>query len=270
MGGIPVKTIAFDRIPMRDIAISGITSIYQKPIWKKIGFPQNNVGRQLNGYLLIDRGACTYRYDGEEHTLTHGALIYLPYGSIHTVTRDTDDLAYYRISFTMTDMEDSDTVIFSKQPFLVTEHADSTLFSLADALTKSTFAADMLQRTALLCGFLGHLGSTEMHGGSSPITPAIRYIRDHFTEDLNVAHLAELCFISESHLFRLFRQELGQSPIDYRNSLRIDLAKQLLVGEINSIAEIAASLGFENFYYFSRIFKEKTGLSPSAYRKALR
>ena len=64
-------------------------------------------------------------------------------------------------------------------------------------------------------------------------------------------------------MYRLFREETGTTPIEYRNRLRIQRACQLLRGRECTIGEIAALLGFESVYYFSRVFKKLTGVAPS-------
>ena len=79
--------------------------------------------------------------------------------------------------------------------------------------------------------------------------------------------LAEMCYLGEAQFFNLFKKELGMSPIKYKNYLRMEQAKMLILSGECSQAEIAAMLGFENVYYFSRMFKSYVGESPSKYEK---
>jgi iron complex transport system substrate-binding protein len=62
-------------------------------------------------------------------------------------------------------------------------------------------------------------------------------------------------------------EELGISPIEYKNRLRMEKARHLLLYTYNTVSEIAASLGFDSVYVFSRIFRQYNGLSPSSFRK---
>ena len=73
--------------------------------------------------------------------------------------------------------------------------------------------------------------------------------------------------VSAAHLVRLFRQEFGIPPGQYRMKLRLDAASQLLRYSDLSIKEISARLGFADQYTFSGCFKRHLGFSPSEYRK---
>jgi len=71
---------------------------------------------------------------------------------------------------------------------------------------------------------------------------------------------------SSSYFRKLFKEVTGLSPIMYFNRMRIEYAKTLLQQDSTlSIKEIAASAGFPDPYYFSRVFKKITGFSPSDY-----
>lgn len=92
------------------------------------------------------------------------------------------------------------------------------------------------------------------------------FIRAHYTEELNIADLAEKYHFNHSYLTRIFKKQIGESPLRLINSLRIKDAKKLLLNNSLSIREISEALGFSSQHYFSRIFKEYTGLTPKEYR----
>jgi YesN/AraC family two-component response regulator len=66
---------------------------------------------------------------------------------------------------------------------------------------------------------------------------------------------------------KLFKQETGESPINYLIKIRMEKAKELLVKEELSVKEIANSVGYQDAYHFSKLFKKYTGNSPSDYIK---
>jgi iron complex transport system substrate-binding protein len=73
-----------------------------------------------------------------------------------------------------------------------------------------------------------------------------------------------------SHFSALFKAHFGTSPIDYLVRLRLRAAAYLLRDVNVSVSSAAASVGYDDLYYFSKLFKKKLGVSPRAYRKKLR
>lgn len=74
-------------------------------------------------------------------------------------------------------------------------------------------------------------------------------------------------YISPTYMSKLFKQETGESPINYLIKIRMEKAKELLVKEELSVKEIANSVGYQDAYHFSKLFKKYTGNSPSDYIK---
>jgi AraC-like DNA-binding protein/mannose-6-phosphate isomerase-like protein (cupin superfamily) len=96
------------------------------------------------------------------------------------------------------------------------------------------------------------------------------YVDEHCTEDFDVERLAQVACVSASYLSRLFKKHLGTTPMRYRNAVRIEKAKHLLLIKSASVEEIADVLGFEDAKYFSHLFKNTTSLTPSQFRKKYR
>ncbi len=101
---------------------------------------------------------------------------------------------------------------------------------------------------------------------SEPLICAISLIESSYAENLSVAELASRVHVSESHLHHLFRSELGQSPIAYRNEIRISHASQLLASTELTVAEIAEKVGFSTPTHFRSVFKSLTGTTPREQR----
>ena len=96
---------------------------------------------------------------------------------------------------------------------------------------------------------------------------AIEYITENWDRDFSVAELAKRCCVSESTVYHLFQKELGQTPISFLNSVRINIAIEYLESTSHSIATISRSVGFHSENHFRRIFFDLTGTTPSRYRK---
>jgi len=78
--------------------------------------------------------------------------------------------------------------------------------------------------------------------------------------------LAALAFMSEEHLRRLCRKELGRSPMQHLTFLRLQRARHLLSVTDDKVEVIARSVGFESPFSFSNTFKKWVGWRPSEYR----
>ena len=96
---------------------------------------------------------------------------------------------------------------------------------------------------------------------------AIEYITGHWNESFCVADLAKKCCVSESTLYHLFRRELGQTPIRFVHSIRINVAIEHLENSSYSIATISNLVGFRSENHFRRVFADFTGTTPLRYRK---
>ena len=111
-----------------------------------------------------------------------------------------------------------------------------------------------------------HEGLAEMPSSVAKVGQSIVYMSEHLDQPLRVGELAALVNVSPAHFAVLFREATGSSPRDYLHLLRLHRACQLLRGSTLSLKEIAAQLGYEDPFYFSRQFKSLQGVSPSEYR----
>lgn len=94
----------------------------------------------------------------------------------------------------------------------------------------------------------------------------IKYIRENLDKSLTIEKLSRKACMSESNFYRVFKNELGLSPIDFINNERIKLATSLLHNPRNKIKEVYHACGFNSLSYFSRVFKRRYSLSPKEYQ----
>jgi len=95
----------------------------------------------------------------------------------------------------------------------------------------------------------------------------LTYINENYAQDFPVEALAEMVSVSPSYLFRIFRKRMGVTPVHYRNVVRVEKAKHLLLDGTLRLDEIAGRVGYEDVRYFARVFKKETGASPGEYRR---
>jgi len=102
---------------------------------------------------------------------------------------------------------------------------------------------------------------------SRVIIQVVDYISNHYAEEINLKVLSDYTGRSKNYLGFLFKKEMNISFIDYLNDTRIKHAKRKLRNTDDLIYEIADSVGFSDYKYFSLTFKKITGTSPLQYRK---
>ncbi|OQA25198.1 MAG: putative response regulatory protein [Firmicutes bacterium ADurb.Bin354] len=101
------------------------------------------------------------------------------------------------------------------------------------------------------------------------IDNVISEIREHYTEDISLTSLATKYNLSMARLSEMIKENLKVNFSDYIASLRIQRAKELLRDESISIQEIAEIVGYNDYFYFTKVFKKVEGISPSKYRKSI-
>lgn len=98
------------------------------------------------------------------------------------------------------------------------------------------------------------------------IEQSVAYMVQHLDKPLQVARLAALVNVSPSHFFALFKRHTGCAPIDFFIRLRMRHACRMLDTTSLNVKEVAAALGYEDPFYFSRVFKSVNRIAPSEYR----
>jgi len=114
-------------------------------------------------------------------------------------------------------------------------------------------------------GVYANLRSHQQHNDEQ-IIAAQRFIEQHFKDDVSVSTVALEVNLSERTLLRRFKKNVGLSPIEYIQRVRLEQAKRLLEADGLSVAKTANSVGYEDLSSFTRLFKRETGLSPFQYK----
>lgn len=100
------------------------------------------------------------------------------------------------------------------------------------------------------------------------ISEVVRYINQHYAENLSLHLLADRFYVSPYYLSRFFKEATGFTFVEYLNSVRIKEAKKLLEQTELKVTLIAERVGFGSITHFGRVFKSVTGHTPLFYRKA--
>jgi len=95
---------------------------------------------------------------------------------------------------------------------------------------------------------------------------AIRHMKEHLAEPLELAELARIAAISKFHLVRVFDEVTGTTPAHFFSCLRMQRAKELMLGSESSITDICMEVGYASLGSFSKTFNALVGVSPQEFR----
>jgi ABC-type Fe3+-hydroxamate transport system substrate-binding protein len=92
------------------------------------------------------------------------------------------------------------------------------------------------------------------------------YMEQHYHDTVTIECLAEMVGMSRYYFMRMFKEQFGQSAIDYLTELRTNEAKRLLEAG-RPLAAVAEAVGYKDPMYFNSQFKKQVGIPPGIYIK---
>jgi len=102
------------------------------------------------------------------------------------------------------------------------------------------------------------------------VAQAMNAIHQRPREPWTIESLAREVSVSRATLARRFAHLVGETPPEYLTHWRMDLAAQRLRDTDDTVAAIAAAVGYRSEYSFSRAFTRHRGLAPGRYRRHAR
>lgn len=103
----------------------------------------------------------------------------------------------------------------------------------------------------------------------SEMSNVLKYIDEHFADEIEIHILAEMMHLSVSQFERKFKKTFQLSPVKHITNVRINAAKQLLSTTNKKVSSIAQDTGFYDHSHLTREFIRHTGMTPTQYRKKM-
>ncbi len=232
------------------------------------------MGQKDSVFIYVVSGQVLVSSPGIRLCGEKGDLLYIPEGLRYSASwRGDSDIEYYamRIISNKVTLSESGSVIALQcvhtEGIADIERRIHDIYTLFATCDRVNMIRALGQYYSLYAEILPRLAFSDVPKYSDAVIIAAKYIDTHYTEDFSVTALAAVCHVSESLLYHLFRDELGTTPIKYRNALRVEHAAADLRLTKDSLAQIAEKNGFHSVTYFRETFKAETGLTPAEYRK---
>lgn len=99
--------------------------------------------------------------------------------------------------------------------------------------------------------------------------PMVQYLKQNLSSKINLEEMANYFNFNPHYLIEVFKKNLGTTPMQYLQSLRLEKAKEYLEFTSYSVSEISDLIGLTP-PYFSRLCMERLGMSPSKIREQMR
>ena len=103
--------------------------------------------------------------------------------------------------------------------------------------------------------------------GEEYVQKAVRYMEEHYMENIDIGLMASELGFHSAYLTRLFGRYAGESPLKYLTNIRIREARRLLLDTSLPISAIGERVGYPDQFHFSKTFRKVTGVNPSTFRK---
>lgn len=231
-------------------------------------------------------GAGVFRNGSKSHSIDRGSLHLSVPGQVHEILAEDleDPLSYYAILFEVASDDPLGKVLADPQfqAFLPAKIGTSHRMFFEDAKNRFNQSenphrarAVELRLEALVLDLLGDfesagpprlVGVGSEDGFNLHVEQALGILQTHVFGQVTLGALCEQLKITEEHLIRLFKRQLGMTPMRYLSNLKLETATSLLLNSDLSVKEISWKLGYSSPYHFSRSFKVYSGATPTEYR----
>lgn len=255
-----------------------------------------NVNSPFTRLYYVTEGSAQIELPDGIYTLSPKHMYFIPAFTIHTNIcksnfvhyylhiyedhySDNDWLDHWKFPVEI-EATDLDLALFKRlceiNPHMTLQKSDPTTYdnnpTLMQNLIKNRQRAfcDKVESRGIVFQLLSRFfkqGQSKIEMEDNRITKTVLYIRKHLNEAIELEKLAEISCLSKDHFIRLFKKELGTTPLQYINQKKIEKAQLLLITEELAVKEIAFQLAFEDYSYFNRLFKKITGVTPQEYRR---
>jgi AraC-like DNA-binding protein len=210
--------------------------------------------------------------NGEQIISSDYDLLFLPYNSNYVNQVIDSRIEYYQIDFEL--YENGDMVSLFDTPRVI-HTPESTAFlphivEIYNLYTGKPYGYKLSSLSHLL-DIIAALAKEqdedyEMAAARKRIRPTLEYISANYYNSCDVKELAAISGLSISGLEKNFIKATGMSPVAYRNTIRIEHAKTMLLSGF-SISAVCEKVGFADLYYFAKTFKRITGITPGRFAK---
>lgn len=229
---------------------------------------------------VMERGAYVLYHNGQHMTIRAGDMMLINPNDVHGGEPFDDKGWKYRMLYPnitlMRKIASEITADDLHEPHFPKPVVDDPIVArqilhLTHVLEKSDnrLKRDTAMRVALGSLILRHAENQPDDCCMAPQRDAVRRVRDYldtyYEANTSLDELAAIAGLSPFHLVRVFKDETGLPPHTYLTHVRIQRAREMLMNDPMSIADVAYATGFTDQSHLTRWFKRMVGVTPGKY-----
>ncbi len=278
-------TVISPQIKKRCRDLPMVSQLYITDIGNYPSAPNHYVQRKqgLNSVVLIycTKGRGSLKIDNTTHKISRGQLVIIPKHTPHIYKAEPlEPWSIFWIHFTgeQTDALLGSMGVDAGNPSLYVPDTQVMQQAFEDVYACLNYHYSNAGLLAMTSELLRLFSLAKLHqcfpnsqrqSAENRIVASQKFMERHLDIAFTVEELAAHAGQSVPYYSRLFKDRTNQSPIAYFIQLKVRKACELLEQTDMSVREIAAEIGYEDPYYFSRIFKKVQGNSPTTYRASI-
>lgn len=211
----------------------------------------------------VKKGYAKFFYNGKTLYAYEGDLIYIAFETVYqSIWYGSPDIEWYSVSFDF-----NSKYSFYDYRFQILHGYPGDLFEKMYQTYDTSPLMSVSYFYQLLDDIYTKLSKSHVNTSYRILEPAIEYIENNYSKQITIKELSDMCHISESGFFRLFKKATSVTPIAYKHNIMIQHAIDLITNTSMSIEEISNLSGFPSSNYFRKIFFELTEKKPRDLRK---
>ena len=234
--------------------------------FNKYHFCRGNSTKRKSRLGIILKGSGTYIYLSKKLKVSEGDVVFIPeniycYSEWHGEPKI--EVVY------LSGFIHYESYKYEPQLVEISEEAKNDILQISELISSADERSGLVAYSLfykLLADIIPKLSESDITFDKT-LGAAIEYISKNWNKPFQMTDLAKSLCVSESTVYHLFQKELGQSPISFLNSIRINVAIEYLENTGYSISTISNLVGFNSENHFRRIFSDLTGITPLKYRK---
>ena len=157
-------------------------------------------------------------------------------------------------------------VVFRNGPVI------TTMLRIKSEILSSDSASDVILQ-GLFLQLIGEMGRAQERrapkDAPSWLKTACALIRERCLDNISIEEIARDINVHPSHLARVFRTYMNQTPGDYLRTQRIAWAAREVARTAKPLQQIATEAGFSDASHFARQFRAQVGVAPAEFRKGV-